>query len=117
MTRRRADAGVVSVELLAVTPLLAVMAVFALQVGLVLWGVASADTAVRHAVRATSLGQDGCAAARGVLPAALDLRTCETTGGSLGAGNAARLAVAVPVLGPASDWVPPVTIHREAYLP
>ncbi|MGF1646891.1 MAG: hypothetical protein ACFCVF_08235 [Kineosporiaceae bacterium] len=114
---RRGDAGLVSVEMLALAPWLFVLAMVAFQVGVVGWGVTSVDEAVRQGVRAQSLGQDGCAAARATLTASLTVSGCTAAGGALGDGNAVRLVVEVPVVRPAADWVPRVTVVREAFLP
>jgi hypothetical protein len=107
----------VSVEMLALTPWLFVLALVAFQVGVIGWGVTSAGEAVRQGVRAQSLGQDGCAAARATLTSTLAMSGCTATGGALGEGNAVSIVVEVPVLRPAADWTPRVQVTREAFLP
>lgn len=107
----------VSVEMLALVPWLFVLAAVAFQAGVVGWGVTSADEAVRQGVRAQSLGQDGCAAARTTLSSSLEMGQCTATGGSLGDGNAVRIVVDIPVVRPATDWIPRVQVTREAFLP
>ena len=115
--KRDEDSGLVSIELLAILPWLLLLALFTFQVGVILWGVTSADEAVRQGVRAQSLGQDGCAAARATLASSLAVSSCLSAGGALGEGNAVSLVVDVPVLGPVSSWTPTVQVTREAFLP
>jgi hypothetical protein len=107
----------VSLEMLALAPWLFVLALVAFQVGVIGWGVTSAAEAVRQGVRAQSLGQDGCAAARATLTATLTMSECVAAGGALGEGNAVRIVVDVPVLRPAAAWTPRVQVTREAFLP
>ena len=117
MTRRvRSDRGVASLELLGMVPLALVFAVLALQVAAFMWAVTSTNEAVRAGVRAVSLGQDGCDAARAVLSDSLGVR-CEQQGGPLGQGSSVELVVDVPIAGAVTDLVPDVQVTRKAYLP
>jgi hypothetical protein len=103
--------------MLALTPWLFLLALVAFQVGVIGWGVTSAGEAVRQGVRAQSLGQDGCAAARATLSASVTMIGCAAAGGRLGDGNAVSIVVEVPVLRPVAAWTPRVQVTREAFLP
>ncbi len=116
MTRR--EHGSASIELLGMFPLALIFGLIALQVGSFMWAVTSTNEAVRQGVRAESLGQDGCRAARDTLTSSLTVRSCSAPGGGeLGRGNQVRLVVDVPILRASADFVPTVQIERTAYLP
>jgi hypothetical protein len=93
MARSRAEDGQASIELVALLPLLGVVAMVAWQ-GVVAgqaWWMASA--AAREAARAVAVGGDPVGAARGVLPGAL-------RGGVsvVRDGDGVRVRLAVPVV-------------------
>jgi len=90
-SRSRSDDGQASVELVALLPLLGVLAALlwqALLAGEALW---LRGTAARAAARAAAVGEDPARAARGVLPARFEagLRVARAADGSV--------VVAVPV--------------------
>lgn len=97
-------------------PLALIAAIIALTVAAAFWAVTEANDAVRQGVRAQSLGQDGCGAARAVLSDSLDVQ-CSATGGELGRNPAIRIVVEVPLPSAAEDYVPALRIEREAELP
>ncbi len=115
--RPDSDRGVASLELLGMTPMVLLFAVLALQVGAFLWGITSANEAVRQGARAQSLGDNGCSAARDTLTDTLDVVSCSASGGSGRSSASVRLVVDVPVLTLVEDFVPDVRITRDAYLP
>ena len=120
-TRDR-EAGVASIELLGMIPLVFLFAALGLQVGAFLWAVTNANEAARQGARAVSLGQDGCGAARSTLAESLtrDLSPgwCDASGGkSMGTPSTVTIVVEVPVLDLVDDYVPRVVIERSAFLP
>ena len=94
--RRRAERGQATVELVALLPLLAVLAGVLWQGLVAAQAVWLAGSAARAAARASALGADERAAAARVLPARLQrgLLVRRVTGGSGGV----RVAVAIPAV-------------------
>ena len=92
---RRAERGQASVELVALLPLLAVLAGLLWQGVVAAQAVWLAGSAARAAARASAIGADERAAARRVLPARLErglrVRHVPTGGG-------VRVAIAVPAI-------------------
>ena len=91
------QAGQASVELVALLPLMAVLAALGWQVAVAGQAVWLAGTAARAAARAHALGQDAAAGARGALPVGLrdGVRVSEGRDGRV----AVRLAIPVVVVG------------------
>ena len=98
-------------------PLALVFAVLALQVAAFMWAISSTNAAVRQAVRAESLGEDGCAAADDVLSSTLTVVRCDRDRGLLGEESRVELVVDVPVARVVDGLVPDVRVTREAFLP
>ncbi len=105
--RPGAQAGQASVELVALLPLMAVLAVFCWQVAVAGQAVWLAGTAARSAARAHALGRDATAGARAALPVRLrdDVRVREKPDGRVAVRLAIPLVVGGAVLG---------TVAREA---
>lgn len=110
------DRGVASLELLGMIPLALTFGVLVVQVAAFMFAVTSTNEAARAGVRAISLGEDGCAAARAVISDSYDV-DCDPGGGRLGEGSSIRLVVDIPVVRAVGDYVPDVEVTREAYLP
>jgi hypothetical protein len=106
----RRDRGQATLELLAALPFLLIMAALLLQLAAVVWVVTDTTDAARQGARASSMGQDGCGAARAALSGAMpgEVLSCSSGGGTV------RLAVSAPVMVPG---IPDVTVRREAQLP
>jgi len=106
--RSRAQAGQASVELVALLPLMAVLAVFCWQVAVAGQAVWLAGTAARAAARAHALGDDATVGARAALPVRLrdDVRVKTKADGRV----AVRLAIPIVVAGGAALG----TVAREA---
>lgn len=112
------EAGVASIELLGMIPLVFLFAALGLQVGAFLWAVTNTNEAARQGARAQSLGQDGCGAANATLATSLDVISCNASGGKgMYTPSNVTLVVKVPVLDLVDDYVPEVEIKRSAYLP
>jgi len=97
-------------------PLALVFAIVAVQVAAFMFAVTSTNEAVRAGVRAVSIGEDGCAAARDVLSDSLAVQ-CRQWGGELGKSQSLELVVDIPIAGAVRDLVPDVEVTREAFLP
>lgn len=117
MIRRRED-GSLSVEFLAVLPLLVLMAVAGWQLLTVVSAGTVTSTAARNASRALSLGDDPAAAALGSLPAWL--RDSADPGGPYPVvdvdGTRVTVVVEVPSILGAVPWGP-FHVTRTAELP
>ena len=107
----RSELGQASVELVGTLPLV-------LLAGLVAWQLALAGHtlwlcahAARAAARAEAVGRDARAAARSVLPSALE-RGLKVDSG---AGGAVRIQVRMPLLLP--SWLSPIRVAASAGLP
>lgn len=99
MPHTRAETGQASVELVAVFPLIAVVAMLLWQAVVAGQAVWLAGSAARAAARAVAVGRDPQAAARAMLPPGL-------RGGARVArepGGAVRLRLRIPVVG-TSSW-------------
>lgn len=90
-----AERGQASVELVALLPLVAVLAVLLWQAVVAGQAVWLAGSAARAAARATAVGSDAAAAARRVLPAHLERGLVVRPAAS---GEGVRVAVAIPVV-------------------
>lgn len=116
--RRRDDRGVASIELIGMLPLVLVTALIVTQVAAFMWAATATNDAVRQGARAQSQNQDGCVAARAVLPDSLDIVRCTRYGGSeLGDNPALRLVVDIPILPAVAYFAPDLDVTRTAYLP
>ena len=106
---RRAD-GQAAVELVALLPLLALLAAGAWQLAVAGHAAWAADAAARAAARAEAVGRDPAAAARGSLPGRLEQELIVER-----AGGGVRVVVAIPrVLGlPALGSVAATAQFRE----
>ncbi|WP_435743799.1 TadE/TadG family type IV pilus assembly protein [Nocardioides sp. SYSU DS0663] len=100
---RRSHAGSVALEVVALVPLLVLVALLVLQLGVAGWSASQAQEAARAAARAQSLGRDPLAAAEGALPGALDVASISTSGDSV------TLRVRVPRVSP----LPTFTVTRD----
>jgi hypothetical protein len=101
---------VASIEVMALYPVLVLLATFALQAGAAVWTVALTGDAARTAARAASLDEDPAAAAQGALPGALDVRRVSAFG-------APRHGVTVTVEVPRVSPLPRFTVTRSAVMP
>ena len=106
----RRDEGQAAVELVALLPLLALLAAGAWQLVVAGHAAWAAGTAARAAARAEAVGRDPAAAARGTLPGRLERRLIVER-----AEGGVRVAVAIPrVLGlPALGSVSSTAHFRE----
>ena len=68
---RRADRGTASIEVVALVPLVLLVAIMVLQLGVAGWTASQTQEAARQSARAQSLGDDPRAAAERALPGAL----------------------------------------------
>jgi Flp pilus assembly protein TadG len=73
VSRRRADHGTASIEVVALVPLVILVAMFALQLGVAGWTASQTEEAARQSARAQSLGQDPRSAAERALPGTLSV--------------------------------------------
>ena len=98
MTRNRpprAERGQATVELVALLPLMAVLAALLWQIVVAGQAVWLAGSAARAAARATAVGADASAAARRVLPARLERGLVVRPSIS---GDGVQVAIAVPAI-------------------
>ena len=89
--------GQASVELVALLPLMAVLAALLWQAVVVGQAVWLAGSAARAAARASAIGADAKAAARRVLPDRLE-RGLVVRPATTGAGDGVRVAIAIPAV-------------------
>lgn len=115
MRRARQDAGSLSVELVAVVPLLLVVTLLCVQGFGAVSAVEATQRAARDAARAASLGEDPAAAARADLPPAAELRRV-STGGSCG-DVCVRVDVEVPLGVPGVMTLARLPLSRTAAMP
>ncbi|MBW3607498.1 MAG: pilus assembly protein [Actinobacteria bacterium] len=94
--RSRAEHGQATVELVALLPLMAVLAALLWQAVVAGQAVWLAGSAARAAARASAIGSDASAAARRVLPDRLErgLVVRPATGG----GDGVQVAIAIPAI-------------------
>lgn len=107
MTRRRRDAGTVSLEVVMLVPILVLVATFVLQLGVAGWTASQTEFAARQSARAQSLGESPAAAASAALPGALRID-------SIAAGGE-RVALRVRV--PRVSLLPQFTVERSVDMP
>lgn len=93
---RRGERGTASLELIGLLPVLGLVAMLALQVGIVGWTVTATSDAAWAAARAASLQQDPQSAARDALPGSLE--AVSIAGGRSGDGYSYTVTVKVPSL-------------------
>lgn len=105
---RADERGVVSLEVVALVPLVVLVTSMVLQGAAVAWTAVATTTAVRQAARADSLGFDPDRAAAAALPAGANVVAIDR----IGSGHI-RLSVVVPRVSP----LPTLTVTREADLP
>ena len=96
----RRSRGSASIEMLALTPMLILVAMAMLQVGLAAYAVLATGDAARAAARAASLHQDPQAAASASLPGGLSLKS--VSGGQNGDAQTWTARVNVPRVFPIS---------------
>jgi hypothetical protein len=97
--RSPAERGQATVELVALLPLVAVLAALLWQAAVAGQAVWLAGSAARAAARAAAVGADAGAAARGVLPDGLERGLVVAREGPAGAtGAGVRIAVRVPAV-------------------
>lgn len=107
MSRRRTERGTVSIEVVALVPILVLVGMLTLQLGVAWWTGSQAQDAARQAARAQSLGDSPRDAAEGALPGALDVE-------SISAGeDSVRIEVEVPRV----SFLPTITVTRDAFIP
>lgn len=104
---RRRERGSVSIEVVALVPLLVLVALLVLQLGVAGWSSSQAQEAARAAARAQSLGEDPRAAAEGALSGSLEVHSITTTSDSV------TLRVRVPRVSP----LPTFTVTRDVSMP
>lgn len=92
--RGRRTRGSASIEMLALTPMLILVAMAMLQIGLAAYAVLATGDAARAAARAASLHEDPQAAARNALPGGLSLESI--SGGHHGDAQTWTATVSVP---------------------
>jgi hypothetical protein len=97
--RRRCEKGQASVELVAVLPVLALLAALAIQLAIVGWGLWTSANAARAGARAEHVGGDPRAAARSAVPRVLR-RGFEVSGAPL------EVSLRVPSLLPGAEGIP-----------
>jgi hypothetical protein len=109
--RVRSQSGQASVELVAVMPLVLLVAAVLWQLALAAQALWLCGNAARVAARAEVVGRDGPAAARSAVPAGLrdGLRV------SHAAGGAVRVRLPLPVL--VRAWRAPFSVQATARLP
>lgn len=107
-TCRRDDRGQATLELVAMVPFVLFVTAALLQLAAVVWAVTDTTEAARQGARASSMGDDGCSAARAALSGSLTDTYCRYGAGSL------TMEVDAPILVPGFD---DVVIRREATLP
>ena len=109
--RAAAERGQASAEMVAVLPLVVLVAAIVWQLALAGHTLWLCSHAARSAARAEAVGGDGEAAARSVVPSSLErgLRV------EARAGGAVRVEVRVPMI--ARRWRSPVTVSASAALP
>lgn len=110
--RRRlaGDRGQSTLELVAVVPVVLLLAGILLQLAAVTWAITDVTDAARHGARASSQGNDGCAAARNALSGRLaaDMTDCDHDRGTV------TITVRAPIL---VSGFEDVDIRRTAELP
>jgi hypothetical protein len=108
--RSQGEAGQSTLELVAVVPLVLLLCGMLLQLASAVWAVTDVTDAARQGARASSQGDDGCAAATGALSGSLgdEVVACSYGRGTL------TIEVRAPILVPGFD---DFTIVRTATLP
>lgn len=104
------DRGVASLEVVALYPILILVATFALQAAAAVWTATVTSEAARVAARAYALGDDPTAAANGSLPGGLSVDSLAITGAG---DHAVQLRVQVPRV----SVLPRFTVTRSAVMP
>jgi hypothetical protein len=94
---RRVERGQATVELVALLPLMAILAALLWQLVVAGQAVWLAGSAARAAARAAALGHDAPAAARRVLPARLE-RGLVVRRAAAGADSGVQVAIAIPTI-------------------
>jgi hypothetical protein len=109
VTRRRTrdERGSVALEVVALVPILVLVALLTLQLGVAGWTAAQTQGAARASARAQSLGQDPVAAAERALPSGLSIADIDTGGDSV------TLVVDVPRVSP----LPVFSVKRHVAMP
>lgn len=107
----RRERGVVSIEFLAMLPLLLAIALLALQVGAIGYTAISAQEAARAAARASARGMDVTGTASGLLPPGARLVSVSRFGAP---DHGVRLTVEAPRV---SSMLPPFRVTRQAVMP
>lgn len=107
-TSRRGDRGQATLELVAMVPFVLFVTATLLQLAAVVWAITDTTEAARQGARASSMGDDGCSAARAALSGSLTTTSCGAGGGSL------AMEVRAPIIVPGFE---DVVIRRAATLP
>jgi predicted component of type VI protein secretion system len=100
---RRTESGSVGLEVVALVPILVLVALLTLQLGVAGWTASQTQEAARAAARAQSLGQDPRAAAERALPGSLRVESLSAGGDSV------SLRVEVPRVAP----IPTFRVTRD----
>lgn len=106
--RRRGDGGQATLELVAMVPFVLFVTATLLQLAAVVWAITDTSEAARQGARASSMGDDGCSAARDALSGSLRTMSCSAGGGTL------AMEVDAPIIVPGFE---DVVIRRAADLP
>ncbi|MGL5859254.1 MAG: TadE/TadG family type IV pilus assembly protein [Angustibacter sp.] len=118
--RWSSDRGSMSVELVAVVPLLVLVTVVCVQGFTAVSAIEATARAARDAARAAALGQDASAAARRALPSGVGVDSITVTrGGGCPVPGAvcADVRVRIPVGYPGILAADGLSVHRQAVLP
>lgn len=109
MSTRRAELqrGSATLEVVALVPIMLLVALFTLQLGVAGWTASQTQEAARQAARAQGMGLDARVAAERALPGALEVD--QITGG----GGSVALRVVVPRVSP----LPQFKVVRRAVMP
>ncbi|WP_055717911.1 TadE family protein, partial [Streptomyces torulosus] len=109
--RHRNDRGAAILEFAGFLPILLLVAMAAIQLGLIGYGISQAGSAARAAARAESLGNDGVAAGQAAASGWLDPEVSPNQGPDT---TTATVVVTVPSVIPLFD---PVSLERTATMP
>jgi Flp pilus assembly protein TadG len=114
ITRRRCDSGQVAIEYLGFIPVLLLVALAAIQIGLVAYAAQQAGTAARAGARAASLRQSAQqACAEAVSSWLADGTTCAPSSG----GDTVTVTATVHIPSIIPVWDPVGDAHKTATMP
>lgn len=115
--RPRGDQGSMTVEFVAVVPLLILVTVLCIQGFAMVSAMEATQRAARDGARAASMGRDGRAAALAALPGWVAVRSIDIGGGGDCAGVCADVRVSIPIGYPGILSVHAFDVTRRADLP